>query len=298
MGSSGRSLILVATLIVIAAGIKAAEDLMVPFLLASFIATIAATPVFYLEQRKVPAGLAIFIVMLGIVSALLAIAALIAQSGSEFTERLPFYQERLTAVVTDLVAWIATFGFAMSTDVLLSYFDPGTALVMAGSTLRSLGSALSNGFLILLTVIFILAEASSFPGKLRAVMKNPARDMAYFVRFTQNVNRYIAIKTTVSLVTGVIVSIVLSILGVDFPVLWGLLAFMLNYIPTIGSLIAAVPAVLLALIQLGPGSALAVTAAYLAINIIMGSVIEPRFMGRGLGLSTLVQNSARGEPFE
>ena len=90
MGSSGRSLILVAAVIVIAAGIKAAEDLMVPFLLASFIATIAATPVFYLEKRKVPAALAIFIVMLGMVTVLSAIAVLLAQSGSEFTARLPF----------------------------------------------------------------------------------------------------------------------------------------------------------------------------------------------------------------
>ncbi len=288
MGSSGRSLILVAAVIVIAAGIKAAEDLMVPFLLASFIATIAATPVFYLEKRKVPAALAIFIVMLGMVTVLSAIAVLLAQSGSEFTARLPFYQERLTGVVTDVVAWIASFGIDVSADVLLSYFDPGTALVMAGNTLRGLGSVLSNGFLILLTIIFILAEVSSFPRKLRYVMKNPDRDMGYFVRFAENVNRYIAIKTSVSLVTGAIVSGVLSLLGVDFPILWGLLAFLLNYIPTIGSMIAAVPAVLLALIQLGPGSAIAVTGAYVAINIVMGSIVEPRFMGRSLGLSTLV----------
>jgi predicted PurR-regulated permease PerM len=78
------------------------------------------------------------------------------------------------------------------------------------------------------------------------------------------------------------------VIGVDFPILWGLLAFLLNYVPTIGSIIAAVPAVLLALIQLGPASALAVTGCYVAINIGMGNVIEPRYMGRGLGLSTLV----------
>ena len=91
-----------------------------------------------------------------------------------------------------------------------------------------------------------------------------------------------------SLVTGLLVTLVLWIIEVDFPVLWGLLAFLLNFVPNIGSIIAAVPAVLLALIQLGPGAATAATVAYLAINIIMGNVVEPRFMGRGLGLSTLV----------
>ncbi len=288
MGSSRRALILIATLMIIAAGIKAAEDLMVPFLLAAFIATIAATPVFWLEKRRVPAALAIFIVMLGIVAVLSGIAALIAQSGSAFTQRLPLYQERITVVVIELVGWLNSIGIELSTDILLSYFDPTTALVMAGNTLRSLGGALSNGFLILLTVIFILAEASSFPRKLNEVLADPERDMPYFVQFADNVNRYIGIKTTVSLLTGVIITIVLTILGVDFPVLWGLLAFLLNYIPTIGSIIAAVPAVLLALVQLGPGAALIATATYVAINIVMGSFIEPRFMGRSLGLSTLV----------
>ena len=118
-----------------------------------------------------------------------------------------------------------------------------------------LGGALSNGFLILLTVVFIFAEAASFPHKLRDVLANPDQDLPHFTRFAVNVNRYIGIKTSVSLATGVIVTVLLAVLGVDFPVLWGLLAFLLNYVPTIGSIIAAVPAVLLALIQLGAGQA-------------------------------------------
>jgi len=288
LGKTSKTLFIFATLVVIAAGIKAAEDLVVPFLLAAFIATIAATPVFWLEKRRVPAALAIFIVMLGIVAVVFGIAALIAQSGSAFTQRLPFYQERITVVVVELVGWLNSIGIELSTDILLSYFDPGTVLVMAGNTLRSLGGVLSNGFLILLTVIFILAEASSFPRKLTEVLTDPERDMPYFVRFADNVNRYIAIKTTVSILTGVVITLMLTVLGVDFPVLWGLLAFLLNYIPTIGSIIAAVPAVLLALVQLGPGAALVATATYVVINIVMGSIVEPKFMGRSLGLSTLV----------
>jgi predicted PurR-regulated permease PerM len=159
---------------------------------------------------------------------------------------------------------------------------------MAGNTLRGLGGVLSNSFLILLTVIFILAEASSFPRKLRDVLTNPDEDLPHFARFADNVNRYMAIKTTISIVTGVIVSVFLALLGVDFPVLWGLLAFLLNYVPTIGSFIAAIPAVLLALIQLGPLQAAIAAGGYFVVNIGMGNAVEPRFMGRGLGLSTLV----------
>ncbi|NIP16571.1 MAG: AI-2E family transporter [Pseudomonadales bacterium] len=288
LGSTSKTLIILATLIVIAAGIKAAEALMVPFLLAAFIATIASTPVFWLERHRVPAGISIALVMLGIIVMITGVGAVVAQSAGAFTDRLPFYQARLTELVQTAVAYVEMTGLNVSEETLLSYFDPGTALVMAGNTLRGLGGALSNGFLILLTVIFILAEASSFPRKLQEVLADPDSDLPYFVRFAENVNRYIGIKTTISVITGILVGLMLAVLGVDFPALWGLLAFLLNYVPTIGSLIAAIPAMLLALIQLGPLTAAVAGIGFFVINVLMGNVVEPRYMGRGLGLSTLV----------
>jgi predicted PurR-regulated permease PerM len=260
----------------------------VPFLLSAFIATIAAPPMFWLEQRRVPAALAISAVMVAMVGALLTIGALLVQSGNAFTARLPFYQERVIEIVRQAVAWLGGFGVEINSDLALNFLNPGMALDLAGNLLRSLGGVMSDSFFILLTVIFILGEASSFPRKLREVLRDPDSEMPLFSRFAENVNRYIAIKTSTSLATGFLVSLCLWAIEVDFPVLWGLLAFLLNFVPNIGSIIAAVPAVLLALIQIGPGAAAAATGAYLAINIIMGNVVEPRFMGRGLGLSTLV----------
>jgi len=90
------------------------------------------------------------------------------------------------------------------------------------------------------------------------------------------------------MMTGLIIAIAMWIIGVDYPVLWGVLAFMLNFVPNIGSIIAAVPAVLLAMVQLGLPSALVVAAVYVAVNVLIGNIVEPRFMGKGLGLSTLV----------
>jgi AI-2 transport protein TqsA len=288
MSPSLRAILIIAGLVVIAAGLKAAQDVVVPFLLAGFIATIAAPPVIWLEQRRVPAALAITTVMIAIVGALSGIAALLVRSGTAFTQRMPFYQDRVTDLIRDGAAWLSDRGVEVSTDLAVSYLNPGMALDLAGNLLRSLGGVMSDSFFILLMVIFILAEASSVPRKLRAVLTDPENDLPQFARFATNVNRYIAIKTSTSLATGVLVSLSLRFIGVDFPVLWGLLAFLLNYVPNIGSIIAAVPAVLLALIQLGPGPALAATGCYLAVNIAMGNVVEPRFMGRGLGLSTLV----------
>lgn len=288
MGPTSKSLLVIAALIIIAAGLKAAQAVVVPFLLAVFIATIAATPVFWLERRRVPAWLAIPVVMAGLIVALLGVGALAAQSVGEFTARLPFYQQRLTDLLADVIGRFQLVGIDISNELLLSHLDPGLALALAGNTLRGLGGVLSNGFLILVTVIFILSEAASFPRKLREVLGSPQRDLPYFARFASNVNRYMAIKTTVSVATGVVVGLALALVGVDFPVLWGLVAFLFNYIPNIGSFIAAVPAVLLALIQLGPGPALVTALIYVAINVVMGNGIEPRYMGRGLGLSPLV----------
>ena len=203
--------------------------------------------------------------------------------GRAFTQKLPFYQERLTTLYTEAIGWLQGFGIELSRELLIENFNPGEALAMAGTTLAGLGGVLSNSFLIILTVIFILAEASSFPLKLRDVLRDADRSMPYFARFAENVNRYIAIKTSVSIVTGLVITIYLAVLGVDFPVLWGLLAFLLNFVPAIGSIIAAIPALLLALVQLGPGLALLTAAGYAVVNIGMGNVVEPRFMGRGLG---------------
>ena len=140
---------------------------------------------------------------------------------------------------------------------------------------------LGNAFLIFLTVVFILFEATSFPRKFRAVAGDPGHTLDKFAVFSGNVKRYLVIKTAASLGTGVAIGLWLAVLGVDYPVLWGVLAFLLNYVPNIGSIIAAAPAVLFALVQLGPGAALWSAAGYLVVNVLVGSVIEPRFMGRG-----------------
>lgn len=288
----GNGILIMAALVIIAAGMKAAQDLMVPFLLATFIATIAATPMFWLQKKGLPSAIALPTVMVLMIVMIVLVGALVGQSAGQFGEKLPYYQERLLTIQADLVNFaqpiIEPLGLEIDLRTVIANFSPGTALQMAGNTLATLGGVLSNSFLILLTVIFILAEAASFPRKLSDVLADPDRDLPYFTRFAENVNRYIAIKTSVSAVTGLVVTTFLWFLGVDFPILWGLLAFLLNYVPTIGSIIAAVPPVLLALVQISPGAAGAVAVGFVVINVVMGNAVEPRFMGKGLGLSTLI----------
>jgi predicted PurR-regulated permease PerM len=158
----------------------------------------------------------------------------------------------------------------------------------AGNVLKGFGSFLANAFLVLLIVVFMLLEVSDIPDRVCTALGRPDVEFGWFGNFTANLRRYLAIKTWVSLATGICVGGWLWFLGVDFPFLWGLLAFLFNYVPNIGSIIAAVPAVLLTIIQLGWGNAFLVAILYVAVNIVFGTIVEPRFLGRGLGLSTLI----------
>ena len=159
---------------------------------------------------------------------------------------------------------------------------------LLGNLLTSVGGLLTNAFLIFLTAIFILLEASSFPTKIRLNISSAEATLSGFREFATRLNKYVVIKSAMSLATGITVATWTWICGLQFWLLWGLLAFLLNYIPNLGSILAAVPAIVLALLKDGPVAALVVAVGYLAINMTLSSLLEPRFLGRGLGLSTLV----------
>jgi predicted PurR-regulated permease PerM len=287
-GSGRRFLLTAASFVVVIAGIRVAAPILVPFLLSVFIAIICGAPLSWLRRRGVPKALALPIVIAVVIAFGLILAVLVGTSIDDFSRSLPAYQVRLKEQMAALLAWLAGFGIDMSGEGILKAFDPGAAMKLVTRLLTGLGGALTNAFLILLTVAFILLEASDFPEKLHATLADPTRSFETIDKFISTVQRYMAIKTVTSLVTGVMIAVWLAILGVDYPLLWGLLAFLLNYVPTIGSILAAVPAVLLALLQLGGKLALLAALGYLVANIAIGTVIEPRIMGRGLGLSTLV----------
>jgi AI-2 transport protein TqsA len=277
-----------AAIVVIVAGLHAAQTLVVPFFLAGFVSIIFAQPLIWLRDRGLPTWLALVIIVIAMACLALFFAVVIGESVAAFTSNLPFYQTRVELIMQSLQGWLQKFGITIPADILSSYLDVSAILRIAGGMLTGIGNLLTNGFMILLTIIFILLEAMSLEPKFRVALKNPEMQMPHLHSLMRRINQYMGIKTMTSLVTGVAVGVWLTILGVDFPILWGLLAFLLNYVPSIGSIIAAIPAVLLAFIQLGAWPAILAAIGYLVINNIMGAIVEPRIMGRGAGLSTLV----------
>ncbi|NVK76004.1 hypothetical protein C0J08_11790 [Marinomonas sp. CT5] len=277
-----------AAFIIIIAGLKAASQIVVPFMLSVFIAIICAPAMSSLRRRGVPTWLSILLVVLLIMLGIGSIALLVGASLDNFSSQLPNYKKRFGEEMSSLIQVINHLGIKISYDQVKGYIDPSALMQMVANALRGLGSALTNLILVVMIVIFILFEAVELPKKLSLALNDASKSMEKVESFVKSVNRYLVIKTLLSMMTGVLITFLLWVLGIDFPILWGVCAFLLNFVPNIGSIIAAVPAVLLAFVQLGGLSAGLTAGVFLLVNLIIGNVIEPRYMGKGLGLSTLV----------
>lgn len=283
-----KSLVIFAALVVGLAGIKAASVIVIPFVLAAFLAIICNPLLGFFARYNIPKGIAIMLVMLMVIGVGVSLGGLVGQSLTDFSKDLPEYKAKLQEEFIWLVDVAGRYNILINKEQLVSMFNPGKMIDVATNMLTGLGGVMANLFLIILTVVFMLFEGPMFSKKIHMALDDPDMKMKQIDRFLNSINSYLAIKTLVSLGTGVLAALILWILNVDYFVLWGVVAFMFNYIPNIGSIIAAIPAVLLALITQGPLIAGVVGASYLTINTVMGNIVEPRFMGKGLGLSTLV----------
>lgn len=277
-----------ASFVVIVIGMQMAESILVPFLLALFLAVISASPFFWLKRHKVPSWLAMLLVLLVVIGFMAGITLLVGNSVNQFLNQVPRYQERLMEQTRDLVVFLKELGFDITFDAVTEFFNPGTIMQLSANALQTLSSVLTNVFLILMMVIIMMIESLSLPDKMRAALKKPQPYLDFIEKFNDTIEHYMLMKTTLNLITGILVAVLLSVLGVDFPILWGVFAFLLNYIPNFGSIIASVPAILLAWVDGGLGVAAGTGIGYIVINGVMGNVIEPRFMGRTMGLSILV----------
>ncbi len=279
-------LLIMAAFVVVVAGMKAAETIVVPFLLSIFIAILCTPFMYWLQRHGVPTFLAILFMAVILLTAGVLLGALIGTSLNSFTKNLPEYQQTLQSQVSQLRTWLESKGIELPDK--LKWLNPGAIMALVSNLFTQLTGMLTNGFLIFVTVVFILLEASIFPDKLSSALNRPKQSFSQLSKITSDVKRYLAIKTLTSAVTGLAVGIWLIFLDVDYPLLWAVLAFFLNFVPNIGSIIAAVPPILVALIQHSWVNASIVTAGYVVVNMVIGNFMEPRIMGRGLGLSTLV----------
>jgi len=292
-------LVMAAAFVVVVAGLRASGALLIPFFLAAFLAILCFPAVAWLSSKRVPTILAVLIVVFLLALILSGLGALVGGSINQFTDAAPKYAERVNALWDQTRGWMEEIPFDFDFHFLgisgkpdfqsIEIFKPGEIMGMLGTSLKGVVAALSNIFVVILILVFMLLESTTFPTKLRLILGEGERgETSRLSGVTEQIQRYLAIKTVTSLVTGLAIGIWVAVVGLDFIVVWALVAFLLNYIPNIGSVVAAVPAVLLAFVQLGPGAGLAVALGYLVVNTVVGNIIEPALLGRSLGLSTLV----------
>jgi len=287
--SKGAQVLLVlASLTIVIAGLKAASAIVVPLMMAIFLAIISAALLQWLQRRGLPLWAAMTLVLLLLVSTLITLGSLIGASINQFTSALPHYETQLNVLINQVTLWMGTLGIGLPAGGVAELFDPAAAAKLLGRLVSGLGGLLANSMLIIFTVLFLIVESTSLPEKLRSISQNPDKTLGDLSAFMKSVNHYLVIKAVMSLITGLVIAVYLAVLGVDFAIVWGALAFFMNFVPYIGSIIAAIPAVVLSLIDAGPMVSLAVAVGFVVVNLIVGSVLEPRYMGRGLGLSTLV----------
>ncbi len=282
------TLLTLASSVVIIAGMRAAQNLIVPLMLALFLAIIAAPGVSWLTRKRVPSPVAILLVVIVMLAVSTVVGIMLGRSVNLFVAAIPQYQARIDGLVESIPAFLERFDISIGESEIKEVLSPGSIMSWVASGLKGLAALLSNAFMITLIVVFMLMEGVWLRTKLRVAFGEESDTVRQLSHAAAQIQRYLAVKTAISLATGVFIAIWTAVVGLDFFLVWGLLAFLLNFIPTIGSLIAAVPAVLLALVQLGPGAALAVGIGYLIVNVGVGNIIEPNVMGRTIGLSTLV----------
>jgi AI-2 transport protein TqsA len=255
-------------------------------LAALFLAVAIAPPVFYLQKKRVPFTLGLVIVMSAAIGVLGAVATLVGSSVTRFKEQIPAYESLIRGHYQAASAWLAQYGLASNLESELGNLaDPAQALNLAANVFAGVGGVIANGFLIFILVVFLLLEASTLPDKMHVAFGDRGIHIDQFQQLFESINRYLVMKTWISLLTGLLAAVLCAAVGVDFPVLWGVLAFFLNYIPNVGSILAAIPPTLLALLQLGGGASVALIVGFAVINNVLGNIVEPRVMGQGLGLS-------------
>jgi len=280
--------IVAACLVVVVAGLRAAAELLVPVVIAVFLALLLGPLVRSLRRVRIPPVIGIPIVVLACVAVLGLIGGVVGQSVNSLMESAPRYHQRFVMLSNATDNWFRAHGIDISQQRLTDAVRPDTLLPLLGRTLSQVAAVLSHTILVLLLVVFLLFDAVDLPERMKGVLARSSMDSSRWSRIADEVKGYLVLKTYLCLFTGTVTWIVLYATGIDFAPLWALVAVLLGYVPNVGPFIATAPPVLLALLQVGPGRMVIVLGLLSTVYMVIGNVIEPQVLGRRLGLSASV----------
>ena len=281
-----RVILFLAATVVVLVGIRLGAPILNPIFFA-VVLTLLFSPVYaWLKRRGLPTPLALVVMLVGLTGLFLALFFILSISITRFSERVGFYVTQLDVELDNLDVLLERLG--LSNVDLQEVVNPSALAGALGVVLSGIAGFLSDLFLILMITLFLLGEGPAMMNRLRASVTEDNPQVARLTSVGQSVVRQFGLRAIVNLVTGAGVTILLLVLGVDFPLLWGILTFFLSFVPYIGLVLAVTPAVVLALAEFGVDRALLVAAGVTVINVLAENVLSPMMMGRGLNISPTI----------
>jgi predicted PurR-regulated permease PerM len=269
-----------AAFVVIAAGIREAAEVLNSILLAMLL-TVTVVPAFdALRRRGVSKALAVVLTTLLLAGVLVTLLGVLGLSGTRLIQVLPEYQERAQELEQGLERLLASRGIDPQRVFSPELVDPNRLLGLAAGFLSGLGQVLSQALLLILIVAFFLAE--------RGIHHHTFKPGGTMARVARDVRQYLVITAFTGLGFAVVVYVLMLVVGTDLPLVWAVLAFIMNYVPNVGIILSVVPPVLLTLLELGWQRAVIVLAGFLVLNFVVDNLIKPRFMQSGLDVPPLV----------
>ena len=283
-----RPIVIVAGIMIILAAIKAAASILSLFFLAVFLAITFAPGFSWLRSKGVPGGLAILIMFGVIIGFALLLFGLAWFPISQLDDKLPGYQSNLSNQISAASNLLARFGIDISSFEEQGFLDIGSVIRFLTTVILTISNTMFLLMVVVLTAIFMVLEASSYPERLREGLGISTSAIDQYRSFAQRVNSYLLTRVKLNLALAVPVTILLAVLGVDFPIFWGVVTFFTGFIPVVGFLLAVAPPAALGLIESGWVTAAIVIAGFVIFNAIVDNVLQPRLMGQNLNLSPVV----------
>ncbi|MBK8039893.1 MAG: AI-2E family transporter [Verrucomicrobiaceae bacterium] len=301
-GSRGSQVVVtLASLFIVLAGMKLAANLLLPIVYAFFLAVLSYPLARWLHRHRFPMPVALGVTMfvnLAVVAGLITIAVRLMVS---FAAYLPRYVKGLNSKLGEMALWLEGKGVSGVKAEVDHLFDWNTVVEWSTqeNVMRGLGAALGSTFgavstvfvgliMILLIMMFMLMEAHGTHTRLQAVKLSGGPDFSGLMRSADDIQKYLGVKTLISALTGLLAGILCWLFGLQYPLLWAILAFVCNFIPAVGSTAASIPAIAEALVQNGPMHAVVVAVGYGGINFCLDNFVQPHLLGNRFGISPLV----------
>jgi AI-2 transport protein TqsA len=273
--------------VLVLGGVRATAWLIGPMFLA-LIVVIALYPVqAWLRRHNWPGWLTTLVLVLLVVGLLASFVLVVVVSLAQLAALLPQYAGRADDLLQSLAGGLSGLGApAGQLDEAVSAISPAKVVALIGTVLAGLSATLSSLVFLLCLMMFLSVDAGGIERRLAAVAADRPELETALRSFAHGTRSYLLVSTVFGLIVGVLDGAALAIIGVPLPVLWGVLAFITNYIPNVGFIIGLVPPTLLALLTLGVPEMLVVIAVYCVLNFVIQSLIQPRYVGDSVGLAT------------